>query len=327
MKKSLFFIFLPCFALAVRAQNGLTITSGTDLYIPTSDILHVDGLSLTPSAPFILNGTTVTRTNTVTNSGLSNAISRTYLFSTATPAFAGTIRLEYLDAELAGANESQLQVQTYNGTTWQLGSATTRDAVNNYVEVAGLSNRMLSEITLSATTTLALGWKGVSALRSGNEIVLEWSTAQESGVLHFSIERNTGEDWQVISSGIPAHNNGSVQHYRFVDNSYTDKKAYYRIVETDRDGRKNYSPLMVVAALPNQYNVRLYPNPVQEEFYLQLETPGLVKIIQLYHTSGALVKTWRTTQNSYNVAGLPSGMYQLCIIKEGCPYFIPLIKK
>lgn len=328
MKKLLPFLLLSLFALSIQAQNAITVTPGTDLYISGSDILYVDGLTLKPSSAFTLNGVAISKNSSLSNPGLPSSILKSYLFSAPTTPFLGTIRLDYDNADLNSANESQLQMQVYNGSVWQLGGATTRDAVNNYVEVTGLNNYTLEELTLSTTNALPLSWNSVTAYRNRGGVIIQWSTAQETAVHYFSVERNVnGAGWQLIADGIEPHNNTSLEKYTYMDSSYHAQKLYYRIRETDIDGRHSYSPLMSVAAEATN-NVKIYPNPITNEFNIQLNHATSIKAVYLYHTSGSLVRSWKNAQRSYNVSSLTPGMYQLCIItKEGNKYFIPLIKK
>lgn len=328
MKKAVLLLLLSFRAFFLPAQNALTITSGTGLYISPSNILSVEGLSLTPSAGFSLNGVAVAKNTGTSHSGLSTTVLRTYLFSSITAPFSGTIRFYYRDAELNSLNESSLLIQTHTGTGWQTAGATTRDASANYVEVAGITNRSLAELTLNSNSLLPLSWKNLSAHRVQNTILVQWSTAHEVNLSHFSVERSlNNEAWQTIATNIKPNNSSFDQQYAYTDANYITGKAIYRIRQTDLNGRYTYSPVAVALGLSEHSTAFLYPNPVLSTFTLVLSRPANTKEIRLYHSSGMQVAGWQTPPTRYDINGLPAGVYQLSIVeKDGNKQCISLIK-
>ena len=316
MKKYLFLLF-PFFALPARSQDVLTVAAGTDLYIAPDNIFHAGGLTLSPSTAFTLNGTTLTKATSLSNPGLTAGIPRVYRFSNTTAPFSGTIRLRYEDSELGGANELALLLRIHNGSSWLVAGTVARDGANNYVE-GSASGYSLGELTLSSTSILPLTWKSVSAYRQGPSILVEWRTVYEAGVKHFSVERSTtGERWQTISENIAARNTASLQTYHFTDTTTLSERLFYRIRQTDNDGRQTYSSLVAVAT-GTLSRLALYPNPVAQGFSLQTgSSTTTVKAVQLYNASGMLVKTWPGSQPHYLLPALPSGTYYLSVLMRG----------
>jgi hypothetical protein len=185
----------------------------------------------------------------------------------------------------------------------------------------------LSEITLDGTGVLPLAWTQVMAQRKQNNAVVQWTTSQEVNVSHFSVERKVYNDgWRTVTNNIQAHNTGFHQQYTYIDSGAIGKVAY-RIRQTDWDGKFTYSQIVTLPALSSSSAARIYPNPVTREFTMQLSKPATVKTLQLYHSSGWLVRNWHTPQTSYTIEHLPAGVYQLCIIeKDGTKHYLPLIK-
>lgn len=326
MKKLFLFFLSSSIVQFGKAQNALTIPAGNEFFISPATTLHIDGLSLTPSSGFSVNGLSVAKNSTVTNSGLANSIAKAYQFSAATGPFSGTIRLYYSDAELNSLSESSLTVQIHNGTTWQTGTGTTRDAAANYVEAATISNNALNELTLSTTTTLPLTWGFVSGAHKNEGALIQWSTMQEEGVAYFVVERKDNNGWQPISGKIAASNSATEHPYEYFDHTFA-ATALYRIHQADEDGRSSYSPIIAVSAPAQNLNTRLYPNPVQQQFKINFAAPAAVRSIQLYHASGLLVKSWDALQTTYSLTGLSSGVYYICITeKNGGKQFVSLVK-
>lgn len=103
-------IILLCSIACLQATaQDISVASGTAFKIAANDTFQVNGLTLIPSAAFDLNGLSITKNTTITNtvSGVTS-ISRHYLFSANSPAYSGTVQIGYLDAELNGLTESTL---------------------------------------------------------------------------------------------------------------------------------------------------------------------------------------------------------------------------
>lgn len=320
MKKLSFLFFVTACCFIAGAQTALTVTPGTDFYISTGTGFSQAGLSLVPSAPFNLRGLSLTRSGTVTNPTANTSVLRSFLFSNATAPFSGTIRFDYLDAELNGLPEGNLQVNIHNGSSWQSVSSASNDAVNNYVLSISLTNRMLNEITLADVLhTLPLKWGNIRAYRQAQTIRIDWNTEQETNADYFSIERSVdGRTWQMVIDHLPATNTASPVAYSAVDAAYITSRLYYRIRLTDKDGKFSYAPVAAVDAGNAGSRVLIYPNPVRSRFYIGGTGANTIKAITLYNNAGAIVKTWAGVQQEYSIKTLPAALYYMDIeLKSG----------
>src|SRR6187397_457092 len=145
MKKILFVFFGALFFCNVHAQL-LTVDPGASLTIQNGTQVHMDGLTLIPSADFILSNVILSRSATIIHTQVNPYISRVYQFSNTSNAFSGSIQINYTDGELNGLAEIDLTLNIHNGTNWSAYPASsTRDAINNYVLTNGLSGITLNE--------------------------------------------------------------------------------------------------------------------------------------------------------------------------------------
>lgn len=316
MKKLYFVVTVLFYFSSAMAQSQLSISSGTDFYISSGTLFSSNGISLTPSSGFTINGLSLSKSSTVSHSLSSTYISRVYQFSGNTNPFSGVIHFDYDDSELNGLNESYLTVKIYNGTAWQNATTDTRDAVNDYVLTDALSNVTLNELTLvDDLSVLPLKWGPVNATRQEQNVDITWTTYQESNVDHFDVERSTdGINWSTVISSVPATNSGISHQYIQTDHQYLPERIYYRIKETDMDGQYNYSPVAVVNAILGINRLIIYPNPSASSFFIGNNASSEVKMVQLFNDNGALVKTWRDSQNSYNVSSLANGSYIVKVV-------------
>ena len=139
-----------------------SVGTGTDMSIKAGTVIGAEGLDITPSANYTLNGTTLTRNADVVNATTLPHLLRSYKFSTTTAAFSGTLKLTYLDTELNGNVESSLKLLYRNASTWLTNNGATVNTSLNFVQSSALSNVALNEVSagqlmVSATTDSPLG--------------------------------------------------------------------------------------------------------------------------------------------------------------------------
>ncbi len=319
MKKLYLLLLAAFFFLNGMAQPVITIASGTDLVIKPGTSFSLGGLSITPSSGFTLSGLTVSRNATVSHATSNTYVSRVYHFSNNTNPFDGTVRFYYLESELNGLNESALRVNIHDGTSWQAINSVGNDIVNNYVETIALSGQVINELTAAEQLfPLPLSWGLIYAYRESQVVKINWTTLQEENVSHFSVEKSTDAiNWTTVIDNFPARNSPGTSQYIATDNEYNQLGTFYRVKQTDKDGRFTYSKIVTVVAEAGR-PVAVYPNPVINAFYINNISSGLIKQVRLYNVAGLLVKTWTSLPPSYNIQDLPGGIYQLRILfKDG----------
>ncbi|MDP4258569.1 MAG: M43 family zinc metalloprotease [Bacteroidota bacterium] len=87
------------------------------------------------------------------------------------------------------------------------------------------------------SATLPIGLLNFDGHLSGNNVVLDWSTAMEAGNKGFGIERSyDGKDFGSIAFIPGAVNSSTIRHYSFTDPSPALATNYYRLKQTDLDG-------------------------------------------------------------------------------------------
>jgi len=315
----------------VRAQNILYIAPGTDLTISSGTNLSLDNFSLAPSSGFTMNGITLAKNTTISHAASGTYISRVYAFSGTTGSFSGNIQMGYQDgAELNGLPEAGLQLNLYNGVSWQAFAANMNNTVSNFVLTTSLSNVTLNELTLAASSSpLPLRWGVVGAYRRNNQVLIEWGTLQEYKLAYFNVEKSMdGSFWAAVIRDIPARNLDLPHQYQQTDPVYSPEKIFYRIRQVDIDGQYSYSAVVAVSAENSKNAFVLYPNPVKNSFYLSGDSRASLKRVQLITSGGVLLKTWESTQDSYPVDLLAAGVYYVRLTKtDGSTQYEILVKK
>ena len=162
-------------------------------------------------------------------------------------------------------------------------------------------------------TILPVHFNGFFVTRNNNNVVLNWSTAQESNNSNFEVQRSLdGSNWSTIAIMMGAGNSNTVQRYTFTDKNMTATAAYYRIKQVDIDGNYEYSIIKSIRAGEVAASTRIYANgnTVNIEFNKEVKSPITVRIIS---TNGQVIGQREFQQAAYritmNLNNSVSGMY------------------
>jgi photosystem II stability/assembly factor-like uncharacterized protein len=159
-----------------------------------------------------------------------------------------------------------------------------------------------------------------TAAVSGNDVVLNWTTATETNNSGFEIQRSTDQkNWEVLGF---VSGNGTISEtrkYSFTDKSVPNRINYYRLKQIDYNGSYEYSSV-ISADVSRIFTYSLeqnYPNPFNPSTIINYSVPvqGAVKII-LFDALGREIKVLVDEQKSpgnyhteFSASGLSSGVY------------------
>ncbi len=104
---------------------------------------------------------------------------------------------------------------------------------------------------------------------------LSWRTASEINNDYFTIEKTTdGIIFEVVGTVKGAGNSTAVLNYSFVDAYPNNEVSYYRLKQTDYDGKYTYSDLLTsVCKNENDFLFNIYPNPNDgEQFNVKINS-------------------------------------------------------
>jgi hypothetical protein len=150
-------------------------------------------------------------------------------------------------------------------------------------------------------SVLPVVFNGFFVTRSNNNIVLNWSTAQESNSSNYEIQRSfDGTSWSSIGIMMGAGNSTTVQQYSFTDKNMTAAVAYYRIKQVDLDGRYEYSIIKSIRSNEAAASTRIYAagNTVNIEFNKEVKNPVTVRIVNM---NGQVVGQRTFQQAAYRI--------------------------
>lgn len=180
------------------------------------------------------------------------------------------------------------------------------------IEGPGISARTVTFV--ASESPLPIKLIDFTAESVAGKVKLNWATATEINNELFSIERSTdGINWNVIKSVKGAGNSSEFINYGTHDESPYTGIAYYRLKQTDHDGKFTYSDTRVVK-FSGVIPVGIYPVPNSGN---TLNFKGLPEpqhiIMSIRDLAGRTVYTTNLKTNSTQLPSLKAGLYVISL--------------
>jgi hypothetical protein len=111
---------------------------------------------------------------------------------------------------------------------------------------------------------------------NSGKVDLTWETASETNNSYFTVEKSRdGITFNAVSRTEGAGNSSSILRYADTDYDPYDGISYYRLKQTDVNGRSSYSQIVSVNYYFGEDQVSVYPNPSDGSSPLNLKLSGL----------------------------------------------------
>ncbi|UII31011.1 LamG domain-containing protein [Fulvivirga ulvae] len=129
-----------------------------------------------------------------------------------------------------------------------------------------VANQKGTEYALaSSAVVMPIELARFDAKAKGDDVEVTWTTSSELNNDFFTIERSSdGRDYSIVSTINGAGNSSEPLSYTYLDTKPLSSRAYYRLKQTDYDGKFEYfAPVMVegTSAAPENVQLTVYPNP------------------------------------------------------------------
>ena len=131
--------------------------------------------------------------------------------------------------------------------------------------IAGAINNLRIYSASHNSTPLPIELIDFSATIVGSNVELSWITATESNNDFFTLEQSTnGINFNVIGTIDGAGTSITSKKYSFSHVNPNEEVLYYRLKQTDLDGRSVYFKMISVSVQENDFSFSIYPNPLLE---------------------------------------------------------------
>lgn len=157
------------------------------------------------------------------------------------------------------------------------------------------------------------------------DVELRWTTATEINNDFFTVERSRdGLHFEAVAQTAGAGNTTTLQHYKAYDLAPLNGTSFYRLRQTDFDGRSTTSDVVTVYRKGNT-DFSVYPNPIDADDDVMIRLPHDTNrnlLIQIKRSDGSLVfeRTYPVwNEQTIRLSALPleaSGLYVLSVFTD-----------
>lgn len=181
------------------------------------------------------------------------------------------------------------------------------------IQMQGYNSDNMKTVTVQGGSNLPIELINFEATKQDRQVELSWSTASELNNDYFTIERSAdGISWENVQTILGAGNSSRTIDYSWIDNSPYAGISYYRLKQTDYDGKSE--TFHIVSIEQNEVKeLQAYPNPVSHTSSLLGVDSD--KPLRIFNTVGVEV-TGRVNisispskKTLVDMSELPNGMY------------------
>jgi len=200
-------------------------------------------------------------------------------------------------------------------TVWRTYNATANDAATNFVTISGIIG--FSDFALEAgLIPMPVQLIGFNAFAQDGIVELSWATASETNNDYFTIEKS--KDLLTWNSLIPikgAGNSYNILNYFQTDNHPFPGRSYYRLKQTDFDGKYSYSDIKSVSISTNLNSFfNYYYKEIGQQLIIEnqsgLETDAQIEVYNIIPVHCQTKKMHLVEgYNAFDLSILPSGIY------------------
>jgi len=176
-----------------------------------------------------------------------------------------------------------------------------------------------AKLSVTEDAVLASELQSFKATKLLGDVVLKWTTANETNSHSFIIEHaDDGINFERIGQTFAAGNSTELRAYHFRHTQANKEDNYYRLKEVEINGSTRYSEVITVRMGGIKGDIDVFPNPVLDvaSVYIYNDVEKTLEAeLLIYNTSGQLVSTQKRELNSganaipLNMNDLESGYY------------------
>jgi len=180
------------------------------------------------------------------------------------------------------------------------------------------NNSVLSpSLFVAASSSLPVTWKYFRASPNDNlGVSLQWATTEEVNTSYFEVERGTDAvNFTTLQRQSAAGNTNNLSEYFYHDYLLRPGIYYYRIKQTDMDGKFSFSR-MISLKVGHEETISVFPNPVTDNLNIQAEKT--INLVEIFNSAGVRILSSVLQANSVklNMIEYPSGIYTIRVNGE-----------
>ncbi|NOZ47739.1 MAG: T9SS type A sorting domain-containing protein [Chlorobi bacterium] len=198
----------------------------------------------------------------------------------------------YTDNDIVGDESAIFPAKYHSG--WSHGNALA-DVVNNTLNWNNITS--FSDFTGGGSGTLPVELVEFNVKPESSTINVKWATLSEKNNDFFTVERSKdGVNFDILDFVNGNGNSNRLINYEYIDLSPLNGISYYRLKQTDFDGKFEYSDIVSVSdQVTNILEFKIYPNPVIQNKPFNIRIYGLVPeteiTVEIINSIGNIMKS------------------------------------
>ena len=194
-------------------------------------------------------------------------------------------------------------------------------------EQYSFNNFMYKRVYIQGAQTLPVNLLSFTAELQQNNVLTNWSVANEKNIKNYQVEHSTSGDQFATIGTLNAKATGVNNNYQFLHQDVATGKNYYRLKMTDADGMVKYSATRLIT-LSRTTEVTLYPNPVKSILNVKIRRPdGRSSTVKLLNSFGQQLKQMKASGSTQiDMSAYPAGLY-LVQVNDGAEAITYKIQK
>ncbi|MGE0590415.1 MAG: T9SS type A sorting domain-containing protein, partial [Cyclobacteriaceae bacterium] len=162
-----------------------------------------------------------------------------------------------------------------------------------------------------ALSPLPVSLISFEALPTNELVLVKWKTESELNNEEFTVEKsNDAEHWEEVSTVAGAGTSVESKNYQILDFNPLHGRSYYRLKQTDFDGKFDYSEIVAVE-FSGRSTLLVSPNPTQGSFVIKGQDISTDQV-RVFNAQGALIIPRKFIENGelqVDMSSFSSGVY------------------
>jgi len=208
-------------------------------------------------------------------------------------------------------------------------------SLNNPADLRDESIRFNAFSIEEGTVVLPVKLLSFKAMANNNVVKIKWITSNEINSKSFTVERSTdGSNYTAITTIDAAGNSDTKKTYEVTDAQPAAGKNFYRLKQTDIDGRVSLSDIEYTffKQIKND-QLFIYPNPVKDHFQINVPDAqnNYAAVItnsigqHVFSGTGTVIKI--NDDISKNITHIKPGIYFISLVNNDANYRGKFLKK
>jgi hypothetical protein len=238
--------------------------------------------------------------------------------SASTPVSGANAYYTWSSAQLITDVQGWVNTPASNNGWIVIGDETIARTAKRFASKNNTNTQLQPQLTITYLGPVPVTLTNFAAKEAAGGITLNWQTQQELNNAWFDVQYSTdGVRFSNIGRVSGAGNSTTVKNYNFLHTGTAPGNHFYRLAQTDFDGKINYSTVVQLSTKKGYYTISISPNPVASSIQLSGSAYQKGSAYTVFSQNGTAVLQGKLQSPTINTASLAAGTYILQVEQPG----------